>query len=161
MALVIVMAALVMVLPFAGEIFDYGSEGWLWALFGLCQRMYVEGRVAVHKDVPGRLQAESALLENKPWGRMRLLACVVAAVIYIWQEQIVFFFSQAQLALVLSGIGVLSIYLCSFQRGPSRYQPREPFAAVLRYLGRHTLEIYAFQLAGSELIILFFPDLAA
>jgi hypothetical protein len=30
----------------------------------------------------------------------------------------------------------------------------------LHFLGRHTLEIYVIQLAGSELIIMFWPHLA-
>jgi len=33
-------------------------------------------------------------------------------------------------------------------------------AGALRFIGRHTLEIYAFQLAGFELIIKLMPDLA-
>ncbi len=38
--------ALFIVLPIAEKIADYGAEGWLWALFGLFQRMYVDGRSA-------------------------------------------------------------------------------------------------------------------
>jgi hypothetical protein len=34
-------------------------------------------------------------------------------------------------------------------------------AGVLRFIGRHALEIYAVQLAASELIIKVAPDLAA
>ncbi len=26
-----------------GDVVEYGAEGWLWALLGLCQRMYVDG----------------------------------------------------------------------------------------------------------------------
>jgi hypothetical protein len=33
-------------------------------------------------------------------------------------------------------------------------------AGVLRFIGRHTLEIYAIQLAGSELLVKLVPDLA-
>jgi hypothetical protein len=31
---------------------------------------------------------------------------------------------------------------------------------VLRFMGRHTLEIYAIQLGGSELMLKLLPDLA-
>jgi len=48
-----------------------------------------------------------------------------------------------------------------FSRSPSRVQPPQPIASSLRWLGRHTLEIYVIQLAGSELIINLIPELAA
>jgi hypothetical protein len=50
--------------------------------------------------------------------------------------------------------------LSLFRRGPSRVQPPEPVAGTLRFIGRHTLEIYAIQLAGSELLVKFVPDLS-
>jgi hypothetical protein len=60
-------------------------------------------------------------------------------------------------AVLILGVGVLSFSLCLFLRGPSRIQPPEPLAGALRFLGRHTLEIYAIQLAGSELVAKFVP----
>ena len=91
---------------------------------------------------------------------MRLPACFVAAVVYVWQEQKEFSFSQIQLAVVLLGVGVLSACLCLFLRGPSRIQPPKAIASALRFIGRHTLEIYAIQLAGSELLKKLAPGLA-
>ncbi len=93
-------------------------------------------------------------------GLMRLLACFVAAVVYVWQEQREFSFSQIHFAVFILGIGVLSLSLCLFLRGPSRIQPPESIATALRFIGRLTLEIYAIQLAGSELIMKLVPDLA-
>jgi hypothetical protein len=58
------------------------------------------------------------------------------------------------------GAGVLSVGLSLFLRGPSRIQPPLSLAGVLRFIGRHTLEIYAIQLAGSELLIKLVPDIA-
>ncbi|HEX7564876.1 MAG TPA: hypothetical protein VF396_16765, partial [Bradyrhizobium sp.] len=49
--------------------------------------------------------------------------------------------------------------LCLFLRGPSRIQPPEAIAGALRFIGRHTLEIYAIQLAGSELLVKLVPDI--
>jgi len=144
-AFVLLAGALYAVLPIATNIVDFGAEGWLWALFGLCQRMYVD-----------REQVSIPKL-----GLMRLLACTVAAVVYVWQEQLVFWFSQVQLAVVILSVGVLSLSLCLFRRGPSRIQPPQPTAGVLHFIGWHTLEIYVIQLAGSELIIKFMPNLAA
>ena len=68
-------------------------------------------------------------------------------------------FSQAQLATVILGIGVLSTCLCLFRRGPSRVQPPEAIAGALRFISRHTLVIYAIQLAASELVKKLLPDL--
>jgi hypothetical protein len=80
-AFLFLVSAFSAVLPIAAKIVDYGSEGWLWALFGLCRRMYVDGRSAA--DVDGI--AQTAMTEKA--GRMRLLACFAAVVVCIWQEQ--------------------------------------------------------------------------
>ena len=46
-AFVLLVATFLAVLPIAAKIVDYGAEGWLWALFGLCQRQYADGISAV------------------------------------------------------------------------------------------------------------------
>ena len=51
----------------------------------------------------------------------------------------------------------MSLSLCLFVRGKSPIQPPEPVARVLHFIGRHTLEIYAIQLAGSELLVKLVP----
>ena len=159
-AFALLVFALFAMLPIAANVVEYGAEGWLWGLFGLCQRMYVDGRSA--KDADGT--AQSAATRVQPlipnMGLMRLLACFIAAVVYVWQEQIAFSFSPVQFAAVCVNIGVLSLGLSLFWRGPSRIQAPEPLASVLHFTGRHTLEIYAIQLAGSELILKFIPSLA-
>ena len=156
-ALVSVLLAL---LPVTAEVVDYGAEGWLWALFGLCQRKYLDGVSAV--DITGGIRGSAAptLTATDTAGRMRLLACLVAAIAYVWQEQTEFSFQAVPLAVVILGLGVLSTSLCLFVRGKSRFQPPEKIARALRFIGRHTLEIYAIQLAGSELLVGFVPDLS-
>jgi hypothetical protein len=160
LAFALLVSALFAVLPIAAKIVDYGAEGWLWALFGFYQRTYVDGRS--NTDVDGAAQKSAplphAMTENV--GLMRLLACLVAAVVYVWQEQREFSFSQIHFSVFILGVGVLSLSLCLFLRGPSRIQPPEPIAGALHFIGRRTLEIYAIQLAGSELIIKLVPDLA-
>jgi hypothetical protein len=148
--------ALVAVLPVAAKLVDYGAEGWLWALFGLCQRRYLEGRSAVAAGA----SSQSAHESTRTTGLMRLMACVIAAVVYVWQEQKEFSFPQIQLAVFVVITAAASISLCLFRRGPSRIRLPEMMAGVLRFIGRHTLEIYAVQLAASELIIKLVPDLA-
>ena len=159
-AFALLVCALFAVLPIASKIADNGAEGWLWALFGLYQRMYVDGRSAtdVSGATPSLAPSAHAMTENV--SQMRLLACCVAAVVYIWQEQREFSFLRFYFAVFILGVGILSTGLCLFLRGPSRIQPPEVIAGALRFIGRHTLEIYAIQLAGSELLVKLVPDLA-
>ncbi len=91
---------------------------------------------------------------------MRLLACIAAALPYFWQEQTEYSFPPIHFAVFVLGVGVLSASLSLFRRGPSRIQPPEPIARTLCFIGRHTLEIYAIQLAGSELLVMFVDDLS-
>jgi peptidoglycan/LPS O-acetylase OafA/YrhL len=156
-AFALLVLALVSVVPVAGRIVDYGAEGWLWALFGLCQRMDVDSRAAA--DVGGPAPAARATM-TKNW-LMRLVACLIAVVVYVWQEQLEFSFRPPQLAAFILGIGVLSASLCLFRRGPNRIQPPQAIAGTLRFIARYTLEIYAIELAGFELIVKLLPDLAA
>ncbi|MFC1797145.1 TraX family protein [Pseudomonadota bacterium] len=159
-AFALLVSVFLIILPVAAEVVDYGAEGWLWALFGLCQRMFVDSRTATDADGIVQYPATPKNALTQKLGQMRLLACFIAAAVYLWQEQLEFSFSQAQFAAVILGIGALCLGLCRFLRGPSRIQPPEPIAGVLRFFGRHTLEIYFIQLAGSELIIKLWPDLA-
>jgi peptidoglycan/LPS O-acetylase OafA/YrhL len=92
-------------------------------------------------------------------GLMRLLAYSVAAAVYVWQEQQEYSFPQAHFAVLILGLAVMSVSLCLFRRGPSRIQLPQIMARPLRFIGRHTLEIYAIQLAGSELIVMLVGDL--
>jgi len=161
LAFIFFVAALLSVLPIAANIVDYGAEGWLWALFGLCQRMYIDSKSAIDMDSTAQSLTPPVHVMTKSVGRMRLLACFVAAVVYVWEEQMEFSFSQVHFASFVLGISILSLSLCLFLRGPSHIQPANFIASVLRFIGRHTLEIYAIQLAGSELLIKFMPSLAA
>jgi len=160
LAFVVLVSVLLALLPAAAKIVDYGAEGWLWALFGLCQRRYLDGIAAV--ATAGGTQALPAptLTATDTAGLMRLLACLVAAVVFVWQEQKEFSFPPAHFAVIILGLGVLSISLCLFTRGESRFQPPEKIASTLRFVGRHTLEIYAIQLAGSELLVKLVPGLS-
>ena len=159
-AYALLLSLLLAVLPMAAKIVDYGVEGWLWALFGLYHRRYVDGRSDA--EVGGRDQGSSLRAHSmtKNVGLIRLLACLVAAVVYVWQEQKEFSFPRIHFAVLILGVGVMSLSLCLFLRGPSRFQPPETIADALRFVGRHTLEIYAIQLAASELIVKLVPSLA-
>jgi peptidoglycan/LPS O-acetylase OafA/YrhL len=159
-AFALLVCVLVAALPIAAKCVDYGAEGWLWALFGLYQRRYVDGGSAAYLSGGAQGAPLPAHAKTENAGLMRLLACVVAALVYVWQEQKEFSFPQLHFAVLILGVAVLSASLCVFRRGPSRIQPPAAIAGLLRFIGRHTLEIYAIQLAGSELVVKFAPDLA-
>jgi peptidoglycan/LPS O-acetylase OafA/YrhL len=156
----ILVCALITLAPITGKVADYGAEGWLWALFGLCQRMYVDGTSATDGKSEAESSAPPARTAAINANLMRFLACIAAALAYIWQEQTEYSFPPIHFAVFVLGVGVLSTSLSRFRRGLSRIQPPEPIARTLRFIGRHTLEIYAIQLAGSELLVKFVPDLS-
>jgi peptidoglycan/LPS O-acetylase OafA/YrhL len=159
-ALAILVCALIGLVPVTGKVADYGAGGWLWALFGLCQRIYVDGTLPMDGKREAESSAPPAHAAAIDASLMRLLACIAAALPYFWQEQAEYSFPPIHFAVFVLGVGILSASLCLFQRGPSRIQPPEPIAGILRFIGRHTLEIYAIQLAGSELLVMFVDGLA-
>jgi hypothetical protein len=53
-AFAFLVSALLAVSSIAAKIVDYGSAGWLWALFGLCQRRYVDSKSAADVDGPAQ-----------------------------------------------------------------------------------------------------------
>jgi len=144
--------ALFALLPVTAQVVDYGAEGWLWALFGLSQRRYVDD-----KSVPNLNGTAQMLVplntKRKHLGLMRLLACLIAATVYVWSEQIEFSFSQLQFAVFILILSILSLRLCLFLRGPTRIQPPKLVTGALGFIGRHTLEIYAIELIAFELIV--------
>ena len=67
-------------------------------------------------QLKARQHPRGATTENA--GLMRLLACFVAAVVYVWQEQREFSFPQIHFAVFILGVGVLSLGLCLFRARP-------------------------------------------
>ena len=106
-AFALLVSALVAVLPIAAKFVDYGAEGWLWALFGLYQRIYVDSRsgtgdgAAKSSTPPAQAMAENARL-------MRLLACVATAAVYVWQEQREYSYHRIYLTALILGVGALA-----------------------------------------------------
>jgi len=150
-------AALIASLPVTAKMIDYGTEGWLWALFGLLQRMHVDSRSSSGTDgAASSAAAARAFIGSEDL--MRLLAGLTAAAVYIWQEQQEHAFAQTLFAVFVVELAVLTFCLYLFERGTSLVQPPQPVDQLLRFIGRHTLEIYAIQLAGSELIVMLWPD---
>jgi non-ribosomal peptide synthetase-like protein len=139
-------AGLFALLPVTGQVVDYGAEGWLWALVGLSQHIYVDQKSVTSANGPAKISTANN------WGLMRLLACLLAAAAYIWREQIEFSFTRPQFVVFILILSILALQLCLFLRGPTRFQPPKFIAGALGFVGRHTLEIYALELIGFELI---------
>ena len=158
-AFALLVVALIAALPIAANLVDYGAEGWLWALFGLCQRSFVDSRTTTAKNRAAQISATDAETSIRNVGLMRVVACCIAAVVYLWQEQQEFAFSQIQCFVFAFCLAILSFSLCLYARGPSLIQPPRLPASILRFVGRHTLEIYAIQLGGSELVAKLIPDI--
>jgi len=151
-AFAVIAIAFYVSLPAAAKAFDYGAEGWMWALFGLSQRMYVDAQ-----------EPDQGFLKRTitSAGLLRLAACVFAAIIYVGQEKIEFKFNLVQSRVFIVGLTILTVFMCLFLRGPSRFQPPAILAGPVQFIGRHTLAIYAISLAAFEIIVKLFPDLAA
>jgi len=145
-------AALFLLLPVTAQIVDYGAEGWLWALFGLSQRLYLDQKSATNLEGTGQFPASIPHSTSNSGGLMRVLACLIAAAASVWREQIEFSFSRRQFIVFIVILGILSLQLILFLRGPTRFQPPKFIAGALGFIGRHTLVIYAIELIGFELI---------
>lgn len=151
-----VAALLVLALPLANTVVEYGSGGWLWALFGLCQRVWLDQSQPdpARQDLP-RPQPAGPRPPHRSADPMRTAAGVIAAISYVWQEQRDFAFDSTKALALVCGIAVVSLVLWRFRRGPSPIPLPAPAAVFLGFVGRHTLEIYVLQLLFSQALTLF------
>jgi hypothetical protein len=108
-------------------VMEYGAEGWLWALFGLSHRL------ALESATPRAL-----------WTRNALAGLV--APVYMIAEIIDYEFRLTTGAALVLCVAALAAALVRFRRSDLRQQPPELVAALLRFTGRYSLEIYAITL---------------
>ncbi len=125
------MATVFLIRPFQ-QVMEYGAEGWLWALFGLSHRLALE---AQHP--------------HSRWVRNGLGAA--AALVYTGKEILDHGFDSAEGALLAGLIAALALALALFRRADLSRQSPEPLAAVLRFCGRYSLEIYAATLLAMQI----------
>src|SRR4051812_24254890 len=135
------MAIVLLIRPFQ-QILEYGAEGWLWALFGLSHRLALE---AQHP--------------HSRWARDGLAAA--AALVYTAKEILDNGFDGAEGALLAGLIAALALALTLFRRADLSRQPPEPLAAVLRFCGRYSLEIYAATLLAMQITAYAIEDRSA
>ncbi|PHP64726.1 hypothetical protein CSC94_22905 [Zhengella mangrovi] len=146
LALAVIATALVAAAPFAGPMIEYGTSGWLWALFGLLQRL--------HADADPGLAPVSTLAP------VRFGLVALAAAVFLWREQAAYGFPDPAFITFLVEMVLLVVVLYLYRRGPSALQPPVPASSVLRFVGRHTFDLYVLQLLASEALVALVPGLA-
>lgn len=126
MRFLVVAALAVFCLPFGDEFFEYGAEGWLWALFGYAQRLWRDDR--------------------KEFALPRFALASVAVLAYAFAEinhhewDGLYAIGLVMIVLVLTGVFLL------FARRVSPWQPPVFLAAPLIWIAHYSLEIYAISL---------------
>lgn len=125
--LAVLMIALAAMMPLVNPILEYGTEGWLFALFGLLLRRQRDGMDAA----PGWLVPAAAAF---------------AFVAYWLVETIDYNFSAIHSGLLMLGLVVLAQSLRHFERRFLDWQPGPGLGALMRFSGRYSLEIYAAQI---------------
>lgn len=131
--LVLLMGLLAGLVPVIGDRIEYGTEGWLWALYGLYQRRSLER---------GTMGAAST----------RNAVAAFAALIYITTEFFDFGFGLEQAFVLALLVGIETVLLAGFSRAASRVQPPAALIPGIGFLGRHTLELYALHLLAFEAV---------
>jgi hypothetical protein len=82
------------------------------------------GFIVAKRRTPNSAPSAQAMTENV--SQMRLLACFVAVVVYIWQEQREFSFPQIHFAAFILGVGVCPLACvcsCAARAASSRQNP--------------------------------------
>ena len=101
--LALVVAASAALIPALDPVLEYGGGGWLWALFGLAHRLFVEG--------------------GGDAARRRNLLAVAAGLAYVVRERSDYGFDAVQSALLAVFIAVLVLCLTRFRRESLSWQP--------------------------------------
>lgn len=129
-ALAAVSAALI---PVLDPVIEYGGEGWLWALFGLAHRLFLE--------------------RNDAFSFWRRNAIALAAgLAYMVRERSDYGFDVLQSTLLVVFVIGLVVALAGFRRRDLAWQPPDWIKPVFTFTGRRTLEIYAITLLAMQII---------
>lgn len=127
----------ILLLPWADTIFEYGAEGWLWALFGYTQRLWRHGDMA--------------------YAYRRIMFAGVAALFYVVAESAEHQFENFE-ALALAFITLaLAIALLGFDRTVRTVQPPSFLAKPLVWISHYSLAIYAISLFLMQDVFYVFP----
>ncbi len=133
LAMALLVAVCLPLIPITDEPIEYGTEGWLWAFFGLGHRL------ALTEGTPREILTRNAL-------------GAAAATAYIVREVHDYGFTSVQTAILFALVIAVCAALVLFRRQPLALQPPAPLAALMRFCGRYSLEIYAITLFVSYIV---------
>lgn len=118
-------------MPYAGQIVEYGSEGWLLALVGLAHRRSIE-------KGPDRPR-DPVWLTRRALGAFATLA-------FMAMQIADYEFSVAHTWVMAAAVITVSGLLLRFRTGDARWQPPPILAGIARVCGGRSLEIYVAQI---------------
>jgi hypothetical protein len=131
--LAVFVATCLPLIHYTDNVLEYGTEGWLWALFGLAHRRALDSG------------EEEAILT-------RVAVGAAAATAYVLREIHDYAFGGLQSAILIAIVAALALLLARFRRADLAWQPPEPLAGLLRFCGRRSLEIYAVSLFAMQVV---------
>lgn len=120
-------------MPLAGQVLEYGTEGWLLALVGLAHRRARESG----PDKP----------RDPAWLTRRALAAF-ATLAFMAMQIYDYEFGVAETWIMAASVITVSGLLLMFRNRTASFQPPAPFAALFQLCGRYSLEIYMAQIVG-------------
>lgn len=120
-------------MPLTGEWVEYGTEGLLLALVGLAHRRALESG-------PDQPRAPAWLI-RRSLGAFATLA-------FLAMQIIDYDFTVAETWVAAASVIVVSGLLLRFRNSNVRFRPPLVMAAVFRFCGRRSLEIYVAQIVG-------------
>ena len=133
LAVALLMAGCVLLIPVTDGPLEYGTEGWLWAFLGLAQRLSVEGQT-----------------RQTVWTRNGIAGATAMA--YTVREAHEYGFTGIQTMILIVLVAGLCAALVCFRREPLAWQPPPSLAALFRFCGRYSLEIYGVSVLASHVI---------
>lgn len=131
----VALAAILLLRPLQ-PILEYGTEGWLWALFGAAHRFALDTRSVT----------------DRAGDRVRDGLALLVPAVYAVKEILDQEFGPPEAVVLVVLLAVLSVALVRFERRRSRLQPPSAVAPLVRVCGRRSLEIYAVTLLAMQII---------
>lgn len=129
----LLIGVLVVAMPYANPLLEYGTEGAILALAGLAVRRATDS---------GAIEAN----------HLAMAVMMTAGAIYIAAEWSDFGFDLMQGTALGALVALVCFWLLYFKRAPSHWQPNGAMRSMLAFCGRHSLELYALQVVSLALL---------
>ncbi|HEX2552412.1 MAG TPA: TraX family protein [Microvirga sp.] len=167
LAVALLIAGCLPLIPVTDGPLEYGVEGWLWAFLGLAHRLALEegGRQALwtrrgaavsgpRRTVWTRNGIAAATMISGPGSALLTRNGIAAATAtaYVIREVYDYRFDGLQAAILVALVAALTLALLRFRRAALAPQPPGILAPLFRFAGRWSLEIYAISLFVSHAV---------